>query len=85
MSNIISSKLDANQITRLSFDEANQAMKSIGIGGSLVPDKYTSITLTYVGATTDINTVTYFDGATQICTLTLGYDGSNRLTSVTRT
>jgi hypothetical protein len=58
------------------------------LAGSLVPEEHDYIALTYVGATTDIDTVTYKTGGaagSTVATLTLGYDGSLRLTSVTRT
>ena len=42
---IIISKLDAAQIARLSFDEANDAVKTIGVGGALVPEKYDKLAL----------------------------------------
>lgn len=51
-----------------------------------VPFDYQDIT--YVGATTRINTVVFKSGGsggTTVATLTMGYDGSNRLTSVTKT
>lgn len=83
----IVSKLDANQAIRKSFDDTNEALKTIGVGGALVPDKYDSISLTYVLAgngTGEIQTVTYRLNGTQIALLTLTYDGSNRLSSVTR-
>ena len=46
------------------------------------------IATTYVGATTDISTVVYKTGGaggTTVATLTMGYDGSNRLITVTKT
>lgn len=55
------------------------------LAGSLVPVAHDYLSITYVGATTDINTVTYKtggSGGTTVATLTMGYDGSNRLTSV---
>lgn len=57
------------------------------LAGALVPETHDYIDITYVGATTDINTVVYKtggSGGTTVATLTMGYDGSNRLTSVTR-
>lgn len=54
------------------------------IGAVLVTEPFDNIQITYVGATTNINTVTYRLGVTTVATLTLGYDGSDRLTSVTR-
>lgn len=80
---MITSKLDANQIQKLSFDEANEAVRSIGIGGKLVPDVYSRIALTY-DSSENIQTVSYYDGATLVCVLNLTYDGSNRLINVER-
>lgn len=80
---MIVSKLDASQIQKMSFDETNRAMRNISIGGKLVPEVYSAITLTYDGAG-NIATVTYLDGSTTIAQLTLGYDGSNRLISVSK-
>lgn len=54
---------------------------------SLVTVPFDYIELAYVGATTDIDTVIYKSGGaagTTVATLTLGYDGSDRLTSVTK-
>lgn len=53
----------------------------------IVPNQHDYILTTYVGATTRISTVTYKLGGasgTTVATLTLAYDGSDRLTSVTR-
>lgn len=76
--------MDADQITRLTYDEAARAMKTISSGGTLVPESYDEIVLTYDGSS-NIETVTYYANAVQIALLTLAYDGSNRLTSVIRT
>ena len=80
---MITSKLDANQIQKLSFDEANEAVRSIGIGGKLVPDVFDAILLAYDGSD-NITMVTYQSGGDTVAVLNLVYDGSNRLTSVTR-
>jgi hypothetical protein len=56
--------------------------------GALVPAAFDYISQTYVGATTDISTVTYKtggSGGTTVGTLTMAYDGSNRLVSITKT
>lgn len=45
---------------------------------------FDNLVITYVGATTDIDTVVYKLGATTVATLTLSYDGSDRLTGVVR-
>lgn len=87
MANIIASKLDADQITRLSFDEANSAMKTIGVGGSLVPQQYDEISLTYVAAGNgvgEIETATYKLNSVTIATLTLSYNVANKLINVVR-
>jgi hypothetical protein len=67
--------------------ETTLAAFSAKTAGSLVPESFDYQDITYVGATTDINTVVYKtggSGGTTVATLTMGYDGSNRLTSVTR-
>lgn len=59
----------------------------ISVGGTLVPERYDNIELTYVAAGNgvgEIETVTYYLEAAQVALLTLSYDGSNRLISVVR-
>lgn len=54
---------------------------------ALVVEAFDYQAITYVGATTDIDQVIYKSGGaggTTVATLTMGYDGSNRLTSVTK-
>lgn len=80
-------KLDSEQALKQSFSEANDALRTLNAGGTLVPEKFTRTVLTYVVAgngTGEIQTVTYFDGVEQVATLTLMYDGQNRLVDVTR-
>lgn len=72
--------LQQDQLTELQAINTNTAK----IGASLITEPYDNIALTYVGVTTKIDTVTYKLGATTVATLTLNYDGSDRLTSVTR-
>lgn len=84
MANIIVSRLDADQVIKLSYDDAAKALKVLAQGGSLVPESYDHIILTY-NANNDIQTVTYEKDGNQIALLTLVYDGLNRLTEVTRT
>jgi hypothetical protein len=55
------------------------------IAGNLVPVAYDELVITYVGATTDISTVVYKQATVTVATLTLTYDGSNRLVGVVRT
>jgi hypothetical protein len=52
--------------------------------GSLVPVSYDEVIQTYLGATTDLNTVVFRNLGTVVATLTFVYDGSNRLINVTR-
>ena len=90
------SQLDANQVIRRSAGDLSNATSPdmpdaglgvISIGGSLVPEKYDGIALTYVAAGNgvgEIETATYrLDGNT-IATLTLQYDASNRMIDVQR-
>ncbi len=73
--------------TTLAAAAADMADLNARLAGSLVPEEFDYQSITYVGATTDISTVTYKlggSGGTTVAVLTLGYDGSNRLTSVTR-
>jgi hypothetical protein len=75
--------------TNASLDniEADVLAQKLKTAASLVPEAHDYIALAYVGATTDIFTATYKLGGasgTTVAVLTLGYDGSNRLTSVTR-
>lgn len=73
--------------TSLNSVETNTDALSMKVAAALVTEKHDFISMTYVGATTDISTVTYKDGGATgatVATLTLGYDGSNRLISVTK-
>lgn len=64
----------------------NQSPVSVNpIAGNLVPVAYDELVITYVGATTDISTVVYKQSSVTVATLTLSYDGSNRLVGVVRT
>ena len=68
--------------------EATLSAFSAKTAAALVPEAFDYQDITYVGATTNIDTVVYKLGGaagTTVATLTLGYDGSNRLNSVTRT
>lgn len=81
------SQLDYAQVIRTAFDDAAGALKVEAVSGSLVPDQYDSIELTYVVAGNgvgEIETATYKLDGSAIATLTLTYDGSNRLSSVVR-
>ncbi|MBC8553199.1 MAG: hypothetical protein H8D23_26565 [Candidatus Brocadiales bacterium] len=59
----------------------------VKIAGSLVPESYDEITLTYVSAGNgvgEIETVTYKKDGSTIATLTLSYDGDDKLSGVVR-
>jgi hypothetical protein len=51
---------------------------------AIVTVSHDEIVTTYVGATTDINTVVYKEAGNVVSTLTFSYDGSNRLIGVVR-
>jgi hypothetical protein len=84
------SLLDPGQIVKKAFDETNEAHQVKAIAGGLVTEPYDYIATTYVAAGNgagQIETVTYKSGGaggTTVATLTLAYDGSDRLTSVTK-
>ena len=87
MTGKLNTKLDANQVLRESFDADTQSLKVKQAGGVLVPEQYDSIELTYVpsgNGVGEIQTATYKLAGGTIATLTLTYDGSNRLATVTR-
>lgn len=80
--------INSNTAGLLTDTELRASPVAVSIAGSLVPEAFDYQDITYVGATTNINTVVYKSGGsggTVVATLTMGYDGSNRLTSVTRT
>jgi hypothetical protein len=78
----------SGQSTTTTLDAGTYSLKQITEGLSI--PQYDYISLTYVAAgngTGEIQTVTYKQGGASgqtVATLTLGYDGSNRLSSVTR-
>lgn len=77
----------ATEVTLASIKTDADAL-NLRLDGGLVPFSFDYQAITYVGVTTDISTVTYKSGGaggTTVATLTMGYDGSSRLTSVTRT
>jgi hypothetical protein len=55
------------------------------LAGSLAPVAYDEIVQTYVGATTNLDTVVYKLASVTVKTLTFSYDGSNRLSGVVAT
>lgn len=82
--------LDPGQVTRSVYDETNNALKVKGIAGGLVTEPYDYIALTYVVAGNgagEIETVTFKSGGsggTTVAVLTLTYDATNKLSTVTK-
>lgn len=52
---------------------------------AFINNPFDETVITYVGATTDISTVVYKLASVTVNTLTMSYDGSNRLTGVVKT
>jgi hypothetical protein len=78
---------DPGQVIEASFDPLYEAIDVRNIGGSLVPDLYDEIDLTYVvsgNGVGQIATATYKLQTLNIATLTLTYDSSNRISKVVR-
>lgn len=82
--------LDDSQVVKQSFEESNDSLRVRQIAGNLVTEKYDYIALTYVTSgdgVGEIETVTYKTGGaggTTVATLTLAYNGDDKLESVTR-
>lgn len=86
---VTNSALPTGAATELKQDSTITAINDFAgkTAGSLVPEAFDYQEITYVGATTDIDTVVYKSGGaggTTVATLTMAYDGSNRLSTVTR-
>lgn len=78
---------DQGNIARATYDPATESVKTLLVGGNLVPDRYDEIAMTYITAgngTGEIGTVTYKYLGSTIATLTLSYDVSNRIINVVR-
>jgi hypothetical protein len=84
------SPLDMQQVIRKSvtvLSSGELAQKVALIGGSLVPNQYDQISLTYVTAGNgigEIETVTYRYVGNIVAVLTLAYDPGSRLIDVVR-
>ena len=81
------STLDFPQVLKKSFDVSNECLKVSQVAGILVPENYDSITLTYItsgNGTGEIGTVVYKLDGTTVATLSLTYDASDRLSTVTK-
>jgi hypothetical protein len=76
---IVSSVLPTGAAT-----EATLSSFSGKSSSALVTVPFDEIVTTYVGATTDISTVVYKNASATVATLTMSYDGSNRLIGVVR-
>lgn len=69
------------------YESSTQSVRVRQVAGSLVTEPYDNIALTYVAAGNgagEIETVTFKEGVTTVAVLTLAYDASNRLLTVTR-
>lgn len=86
----MTSLLDPGQVLKQAFDDASGSLKTSVISGTLVTDPFDYTELTYVAAGNgagQIETVTYKSGGasgTVVAVLTLTYDSSDRLETVTR-
>lgn len=87
MANNLSS-LDHEQVIRSAYDEQSNSFSYNNVA-DLVKEAYDYIALTYVtsgNGTGEIETVTYKNGGaggTTVAVLTLTYDGSDRIASIT--
>lgn len=81
------SLLDPGQILQSAFDADTSGLKTTNVSGSLITVAYDSIELTYLSSgngSGQVGTVTYKLSGSTVATLTLTYDGSNRLSTVTK-
>lgn len=88
---VYNSDQDALQTTDVTlsatYDEDQNAIRTLQMG-SLVPESYDEIDLTYVAAGNgagELETATFSKGGIAFALLTLTYDASNRLIEVVRT
>ncbi len=68
--------------------EATLAAFSAKTASGIVSEDFDYQSISYVGATTDVSSVVYKlggSGGTTVATVSYGYDGSNRVTSITKT
>ena len=80
-------QMDIGNIARAVYDVPTSAYKVLPVGGTLVPDHYDSITLTYItsgNGVGQVGTVVYNLSGGTVATLTLTYDSSGRVITVTR-
>lgn len=80
-------QIDAAQALTGAYDLDQSALRTLSIGGNLVPERFDELALSYYeegpGAG-QLETVTYKLGGTTIAVLTFGYDLSTNLISVVR-
>lgn len=78
---------DTGNIFRSVYDSDTESLKTLLTGGSLVPEKFDELALTYVTSGDglgEIQTVTYKLNGNTIATLTLTYNVSSKLIGVVR-
>jgi len=82
----VSSSVTDNEVFKFVNTSNEVAVRVLDqVANSLVPSKYDYIDLTYTGGNlTGVVYKTGGSGGTTVSTLTLGYDGSNNLISVTK-
>lgn len=73
----------AEEATLIDVKTAVETLAAVP-GAKLIPFDHDEIVTTYVGVTSKIDTVTYKLATVTVATLTMSYDGSDRLTSVVR-
>jgi len=79
--------IDFPQVLQRSYDVSNECLKVSQVAGILVPENYDSIELSYItsgNGTGEIGTVVYKLDGTTVATLSLTYDASDRLSTVTK-
>ena len=82
--NLLAKLTDTQPVSAASLPLPTGAATAGKQPGTLITQPHDEIVTTYVGATTKINTVVYKLATATVATLTLGYDGSDRLISVVR-
>jgi hypothetical protein len=70
--------------TETQLTSGTAAIGTVRVTNELIPVNFDEMVISYVGATTDISTVVYKSATFTVATVTLSYDGSNRLIGVVR-
>lgn len=79
------SEVSGNRVVPVDIVQANDIVTELQVINSLVPSSYDYVSLSYTGSNlTGVVFKTGGSGGTTISTLTLAYDGSDNLTSVTK-